>query len=69
MIFPKGNKENLFGCRNWDTYIGEHFTDKMHGFGVYNFASGDRYEGAWHEGKKQGLGMHTFRNSETQSRH
>lgn len=48
---------------------GSSLQKKMHGFGVYNFSNGDRYEGAWHEGKKQGLGMYTFRNSETQSRH
>lgn len=39
----------------------------MHGFGVYQFANGHRYEGAWHEGRRQGLGMYTFRNGETQS--
>ena len=41
----------------------------MHGFGVYHFANGHRYEGAWHEGRRQGLGMYTFRNGETQSGH
>ncbi|XP_022026636.1 junctophilin-1-like [Helianthus annuus] len=41
----------------------------MHGFGVYTFANGHRYEGSWHEGKRQGLGMYTFRNGETQSGH
>ncbi|RWV99830.1 hypothetical protein BHE74_00030973 [Ensete ventricosum] len=41
----------------------------MHGFGVYRFANGHRYEGSWHEGKRQGLGMYTFRNGETQSGH
>jgi len=41
----------------------------MHGFGVYCFANGHRYEGSWHEGKRQGLGMYTFRNGETQSGH
>jgi hypothetical protein len=41
----------------------------MHGFGVYCFANGHRYEGTWHEGKRQGLGMYTFRNGETQSGH
>lgn len=41
----------------------------MHGFGVYSFAHGHRYEGGWHEGKKQGLGLYTFRNGETQSGH
>lgn len=41
----------------------------MHGFGVYGFANGHRYEGAWHEGRRQGLGMYTFRNGETHSGH
>lgn len=41
----------------------------MHGFGVYQFANGHRYEGAWHEGRRQGLGMYTFRNGETQAGH
>ncbi|KAL2319233.1 hypothetical protein Fmac_028202 [Flemingia macrophylla] len=55
--------------KNGDTYAGEYFADKMHGFGVYRFANGHRYEGAWHEGRRQGLGMYTFRNGETQSGH
>jgi len=41
----------------------------MHGFGVYLFGNGHRYEGAWHEGRRQGLGMYTFRNGETQAGH
>ena len=59
----------IFLFRNGDTYAGEYFADKMHGFGVYGFANGHRYEGAWHEGRRQGLGMYTFRNGETQSGH
>lgn len=55
--------------RNGDTYAGEYFADKMHGFGIYHFANGHLYEGAWHEGRRQGLGMYTFRNGETQSGH
>jgi hypothetical protein len=55
--------------RNGDTYSGEYFADKMHGFGVYQFGNGHRYEGAWHEGRRQGLGMYTFRNGEAQSGH
>jgi hypothetical protein len=55
--------------RNGDTYAGEYFADRMHGFGVYSFANGHRYEGAWHEGRRQGLGMYTFRNGETQAGH
>ena len=56
-------------CRNGDTYAGEYFADRMHGFGVYSFANGHRYEGAWHEGRRQGLGMYSFRNGETQAGH
>lgn len=59
--------EVMWWCRNGDTYAGEYFADKMHGFGVYRFANGHRYEGAWHEGRRQGCGMYTFRNGETQS--
>nr|GEU88670.1 histone H3 K4-specific methyltransferase SET7/9 family protein [Tanacetum cinerariifolium] len=39
----------------------------MHGFGVYCFANGHRYESAWHEGRRQGCVMYTFRNGDTQS--
>ena len=53
--------------RNGDTYAGEYFADKMHGYGVYQFSNGHRYEGAWHEGKRRGLGMYTFRNGEIQA--
>lgn len=55
--------------RNRDTYAGEYFADKMHGFGVYSFANEHRYEGSWHEGKRQGFGVYTFRNGETRSGH
>lgn len=41
-------------CRNGDIYAGEYFADKMHGFGVYQFQNGHRYEGAWHERRRQG---------------
>ncbi|KOM58580.1 hypothetical protein LR48_Vigan11g161400 [Vigna angularis] len=54
---------------NGDTYAGEYFADKMHGYGVYSFANGHCYEGSWHEGKRQGIGMYAFRNGETQSGH
>ncbi|KAI4338763.1 hypothetical protein MLD38_023779 [Melastoma candidum] len=54
---------------NGDTYAGEYFADKVHGFGIYSFANGHRYESAWHAGRRQGLGMYTFRNGETQSGH
>ncbi|KDO52541.1 hypothetical protein CISIN_1g037549mg [Citrus sinensis] len=41
----------------------------MHGFGVCRFANRHWYEGAWRERIRQGLGMYTFRNGETQSGH
>lgn len=57
-----------FVCRNGDTYAGEYFADRMHGYGVYLFANGHIYEGAWHEGKRHGgLGMYTFTNGEVQA--
>ncbi|KAK8933460.1 hypothetical protein KSP39_PZI016067 [Platanthera zijinensis] len=52
--------------RNADTYAGEYFADKMHGFGVYHFADGRCYEGAWREGKREGLGMCSSANGESQ---
>lgn len=54
-----------FCCRNGDTYAGEYFGDKIHGFGVYRFANGHCYEGSWHEGRKQGYGMYTFRRGDS----
>ena len=39
----------------------------MHGFGVYYFANGHRYDGAWHHGQKQGLGAYTFNSGEQRS--
>jgi hypothetical protein len=57
------------GVRNGDTYAGEYFADKMHGYGVYKFANGHRYEGSWHDGRKQGLGIYTFRNGDTHAGH
>ncbi|GKB57119.1 vacuolar-sorting receptor 6-like protein [Tanacetum coccineum] len=65
----KPTREAKVNGSNEDTYAGEYFADKMHGFGVYTFANGHRYEGSWHEGRRQWLGMYTFRNGETQSGH
>lgn len=56
-------------ARNGDTYAGDYFADKMHGYGVYKFANGHRYEGSWHDGRKQGLGIYTFRNGDTHAGH
>ncbi|KAK8958460.1 hypothetical protein KSP40_PGU001040 [Platanthera guangdongensis] len=54
--------------RNGDTYVGEYFADEMHVFGVYPFADGRCYEVAWHEGKREGQGMRSSKNGESQSR-
>lgn len=61
------NDLDLVHCRNGDWYSGEYFGDKIHGFGVYNFANGHCYEGSWHEGRRQGFGTYTFRNGERRS--
>ncbi|GJW14975.1 membrane occupation and recognition nexus repeat-containing protein [Tanacetum coccineum] len=39
----------------------------LHSFAVYRLANGHQYEGAWHEGRRQGCGMYTFRNVYIQS--
>lgn len=59
--------QRLVDCRNGDTYSGEYFGDKIHGFGVYSFANGHCYEGSWHEGRRQGLGTYTFGNGDSRS--
>ncbi|KAK9209581.1 hypothetical protein WN944_001948 [Citrus x changshan-huyou] len=47
---------------NGETYAGEYFAEKKHGFDVYHFVNGHQNEGAWHEGIRQGLGMYTLKN-------
>lgn len=53
----------LWWYRNGDTYDGEYFVDKLHGFGVYCIANGHWYEGAWHEGRRQWFGLTKWRHS------
>ncbi|KAG2324395.1 hypothetical protein Bca4012_038912 [Brassica carinata] len=51
---------------NGDKYAGEYFEDKIHGFGVYHFANGNHYEGAWHEARKEeGNGKYGFKTGDT----
>jgi len=40
-----------------ESYEGEYKDGKMHGNGIYRYASGDVYEGEWKDGKKHGRGM------------
>ena len=39
-----------------DNYIGEKKKGKRHGFGIYSFIDGSRYEGNWVENKREGFG-------------
>jgi hypothetical protein len=36
------------------------FSSQFHGQGAYTFPNGDRYDGDWVDGKKQGYGMIFF---------
>ena len=33
---------------------------KKHGFGVYYYCNGDRYEGAWKKGSRHGMGSYYY---------
>ena len=41
-------------------YEGEWFNDKRRSFGVFDYKNGDRFEGAWVEGLKEGEGVHFY---------
>jgi len=41
-------------------YDGDWHEDKMHGFGVYNYANGDIYEGEWEHNLHSGYGKYLF---------
>ncbi|KAK8945020.1 hypothetical protein KSP39_PZI008015 [Platanthera zijinensis] len=45
----------------------ENISPAMHGFGVYRYSDGQRYEGAWREGNRKGLGMCSSAYGEPQS--
>ncbi|KAM6946062.1 alsin-like [Aplochiton taeniatus] len=40
-----------------DRYLGNWREAKIHGFGIYRYASGEVYEGCFHEGQRHGYGM------------
>lgn len=41
------------------TYIGNMRHGKCHGKGLYNFPSGDKYDGEWQDGLRHGYGVFT----------
>ncbi len=46
-------------------YVGEAIGDRPHGYGTWYYKNGDRYEGKWNLGVKQGQGTFTYASSET----
>ena len=50
----KVNKKNFI--QKGDIYAGELIDGKRSGFGIYHYASGNKYEGQWKNGMKHGIG-------------
>jgi hypothetical protein len=48
------------GIKAGVSYDGDWFNGKMHGKGVYTFASGAKYEGDWVDDKRHGKGVYTY---------
>ena len=48
--------------RSYDNgvFVEDFLNDKRHGYGVYMFSNGDKYEGNWKNGKKHGYGVSTW---------
>lgn len=64
---PDGPYHNCYGTYIWvsghkkgDKYIGEFRNNKIHGQGIYNFASGNKYVGEYKNSKKHWKGTFTF---------
>lgn len=47
--------------------LGEYRDDRRHGSGVYTWASGDKYDGNWDNGKMSGHGTKTMANGDVYS--
>lgn len=43
--------------------LGEYHMDKKHGYGIYIWADGRRYEGLWQNGKQHGKGKYILPNN------
>ncbi|MBR6513905.1 MAG: TIR domain-containing protein [Clostridia bacterium] len=56
------NKEIAF---NDGVYSGEAIAGKPHGYGIYHYSNGVRYEGNWSVGKRHGQGTAFFNNGDT----
>ena len=44
----------IYNYANGDKYVGDWKVDKFHGFGIYIFCNGERYEGQLLKGQKNG---------------
>jgi hypothetical protein len=56
-------KHKCFGVTDFtkgDTYTGEFYDNKMHGFGTYIYGSGEKYIGDFKDGQPNGFGARTF---------
>ena len=49
-------------------YIGEGASRKLHGYGVMQYYNGNRYEGDWVQGKRQGQGTLTWENLQVEGK-
>ena len=43
----RGDKRDLVELPNGDRYEGTTNNKQRHGYGVYHYANGDKYEGEW----------------------
>lgn len=48
-----------------DSYVGQWFDDQPHGPGVYSYASGAVFDGAFSRGRRHGRGRYTYANGAT----
>eukprot|EP00111_Clytia_hemisphaerica_P004026 TCONS_00011537-protein len=58
--YLKRVKSTQYPLRNY--YVGDFLNGERHGYGVFHYASGAKYEGEWMSNLKHGHGKFTFKN-------
>ena len=54
-------EKNVTKYSNGDQYIGSfNASGNQHGYGVYIWANGEKYEGNWKDGKFDGYGVYFY---------